>query len=210
MGAPGGSHGRRRAETGTLPLCLRPPCSSHPMAVKEEPCDEDPPGATKPARGPPGFPRDIPVAELLQRLSLAAEDELLFLQLPDTLPGQPPTQDTKPIKTELQTEEGQVVVVKQEKSQVIGVVLGFLGWFCGFWGEFWGWQHGDGVSRWQEARQAENTCTLADLPEGQVGKLLVRKSGKVQLVLGKVTLDVTMGTPCSFLQVLGGRQGWDL
>uniref|UniRef100_A0A8C3C220 RNA polymerase III subunit D n=1 Tax=Cairina moschata TaxID=8855 RepID=A0A8C3C220_CAIMO len=141
-----------------------------PLKVKEEPRDEDPPGATKPARGPPGFPRDIPVAELLQRLSLAAEDELLFLQLPDTLPGQPPTQDTKPVKTELQTEEGQVVVVKQEKSQ--------------------------------EARQAENTCTLADLPEGQVGKLLVRKSGKVQLVLGKVTLDVTMGTPCSFLQEL--------
>ncbi|XP_035752011.1 DNA-directed RNA polymerase III subunit RPC4, partial [Egretta garzetta] len=54
----------------------------------------------------------------------------------------------------------------------------------------------------QEARQAENTCTLADLPEGQVGKLLIRKSGKVQLVLGKVTLDVTMGTPCSFLQEL--------
>ncbi|NXU79549.1 RPC4 polymerase, partial [Oreotrochilus melanogaster] len=45
-------------------------------------------------------------------------------------------------------------------------------------------------------------CTLGDLPEGQVGKLLVRKSGKVQLVLGKVTLDVTMGTPCSFLQEL--------
>lgn len=57
---------------------------------------------------------------------------------------------------------------------------------------------------WQEAKQAENTCTLADLPEGQVGKLLIRKSGKVQLVLGKVTLDVTMGTPCSFLQVWGG------
>lgn len=36
-----------------------------------------------------------------------------------------------------------------------------------------------------------------------MGKLLVRKSGKVQLVLGKVTLDVTMGTPCSFLQVQG-------
>ncbi|XP_050572701.1 DNA-directed RNA polymerase III subunit RPC4, partial [Cygnus atratus] len=141
-----------------------------PVKVKEEPRDEDPPPAPKPARGPPGFPRDIPVAELLQRLSLAAEDELLFLQLPDTLPGQPPTQDAKPVKTELQTEEGQVVVVKQEKSQ--------------------------------EARQAENTCTLADLPEGQVGKLLVRKSGKVQLVLGKVTLDVTMGTPCSFLQEL--------
>ncbi|XP_064031646.1 DNA-directed RNA polymerase III subunit RPC4 isoform X2 [Pogoniulus pusillus] len=141
------------------------------VQVKEEPCDEEPLPKAEPSRGPPDFPRDVPVAELLQRLSLSAEEEeLLFLQLPDTLPGQPPTHDTKPIKTELQNEEGQVMVVKQEKSQ--------------------------------EARQAENTCTLADLPEGQVGKLLIRKSGKVQLVLGKVTLDVTMGTPCSFLQEL--------
>lgn len=53
----------------------------------------------------------------------------------------------------------------------------------------------------QEAKEAENICTLADLSEGQVGKLLIRKSGKVQLVLGRVTLDVTTGTPCSFLQV---------
>ncbi|CAM9765391.1 unnamed protein product [Bubo scandiacus] len=140
------------------------------VKVKEEPCDEDPPAKPAQTKGPPGFPRDVSVAELLQRLSLSAEEELLFLQLPDTLPGQPPTQDTKPIKTELQNEEGQMVVVKQEKSQ--------------------------------EAKQAENICTLADLPEGQVGKLLIRKSGKVQLVLGKVTLDVTMGTPCSFLQEL--------
>ncbi|NXU06923.1 RPC4 polymerase, partial [Buphagus erythrorhynchus] len=138
------------------------------VKVKEEPCEEDP----KPAqpKGPPGFPQDVSAAELLQRLSLAAEEELVFLQLPDTLPGQPPTHDSKPIKSELHNEDGQVLVVKQEKSQ--------------------------------EAKQAENTCTLADLPEGQVGKLLIRKSGKVQLVLGKVTLDVTMGTPCSFLQEL--------
>ncbi|NWI70440.1 RPC4 polymerase, partial [Todus mexicanus] len=141
------------------------------VKVKEEPRDEEPPPRPEQTKGPPGFPRDVPVAELLQRLSLSAEEEeLLFLQLPDTLPGQPPTHDTKPVKTELQNEDGQVVVVKQEKSQ--------------------------------EAKQAENICTLADLPEGQVGKLLVRKSGKVQLVLGKVTLDVTMGTPCSFLQEL--------
>ncbi|NXP47662.1 RPC4 polymerase, partial [Heliornis fulica] len=140
------------------------------VPVKEEPCDEEPLPTPPQTKGPPGFPRDVSVSELLERLSLSTEEELLFLQLPDTLPGQPPTQDTKPIKTELQNEEGQVMVVKQEKSQ--------------------------------EVRQAENTCTLADLPEGQVGKLLVRKSGKVQLVLGKVTLDVTMGTPCSFLQEL--------
>ncbi|NXS96345.1 RPC4 polymerase, partial [Jacana jacana] len=89
-----------------------------PVKVKEEPCDEDPPAVAAQSKGPPGFPRDVSVAELLQRLSLSAEEEeLLFLQLPDTLPGQPPTQDSKPIKTELQNEEGQVMVVKQEKSQ---------------------------------------------------------------------------------------------
>ncbi|NWX43207.1 RPC4 polymerase, partial [Steatornis caripensis] len=166
-----GAVGAIPAGAGGLPAFPVPTCLlSPPTPVKEEPCDED--AAPKPAqsKGSPGFPRDISVDELLQRLSLSAEEELLFLQLPDTLPGQPPTRDTKPVKTELQNEDGQVVVVKQEKSQ--------------------------------EARQAENTCTLADLPEGQVGKLLIRKSGKVQLVLGKVTLDVTMGTPCSFLQEL--------
>ncbi|XP_006028967.1 DNA-directed RNA polymerase III subunit RPC4 isoform X2 [Alligator sinensis] len=146
------------------------------VKVKEEPQDEeDSKGALPPAlpantKAPPGYPQDVSLAELLQSLSLSKEDELLFLQLPDTLPGQPPSQDTKPIKTEVQTEDGQVMVVKQEKSQ--------------------------------EAKQAENICTLADLPEGQVGKLLIRRSGKVQLVLGQVTLDVTMGTPCSFLQEL--------
>ncbi|NWS43082.1 RPC4 polymerase, partial [Probosciger aterrimus] len=139
------------------------------VKVKEEPCDEDAPRPA-PSRPPPGSPHDVSVSELLQRLRLSAEEELLFLQLPDTLPGQPPSHDTKPTRTELHSEEGQVLVVKQEKSQ--------------------------------ELKQAENTCTLSDLPEGQVGKLLVRKSGKVQLVLGKVTLDVTMGTPCSFLQEL--------
>lgn len=70
------------------------------------------------ARKTPGLPKDISVAELLRELSLTQEDELLFLQLPDTLPGQPPTQDVKPIKTEVQSEDGQMVVVKQEKDRV--------------------------------------------------------------------------------------------
>lgn len=70
------------------------------------------------ARKTPGLPKDRSVAELLRELSLTQEEELLFLQLPDTLPGQPPTQDVKPIKTEVQSEDGQVVVVKQEKDRV--------------------------------------------------------------------------------------------
>ncbi|XP_031463858.1 DNA-directed RNA polymerase III subunit RPC4 [Phasianus colchicus] len=143
----------------------RPPSPPLPMAVKEEPCDEAPP-----ARSPPGRPQDVTAAELLRRLSVAGGEELLFLQLPDSLPGQPPAQDSKPSRAELQSDDGQLLLVKQEKGQ--------------------------------EARQADCSCTLADLPEGQLGKLVVRRSGRVQLVLGRVTLDVTMGTPCSFLQEL--------
>lgn len=89
--------------------------------MKEEPRDEEEmPPALKPApvKAPPPFPQDVSVAELLQRLNLGKEDELFFLQLPDTLPGQPPTQNLKPIKTEVQNEDGQVMMIKQEKTQV--------------------------------------------------------------------------------------------
>lgn len=91
-------------------------------AVKEEPRDEEeetkvkaPPRAT---RKTPSLPKDVSVAELLRELSLTQEEELLFLQLPDSLPGQPPTQDIKPVKTEVQGEDGQMVVIKQEKDRV--------------------------------------------------------------------------------------------
>ena len=53
----------------------------------------------------------------------------------------------------------------------------------------------------QEEEAEENNCNLKDLREGLVGKMLVRKSGRVQLILGHVTLDVSLGTSCSFLQV---------
>ncbi|XP_048379187.1 DNA-directed RNA polymerase III subunit RPC4 isoform X1 [Stegostoma tigrinum] len=114
--------------------------------------------------------KEVSVSELLQELSVRKDDELLFLQLPDTLPGQAPTRDEKPVKAEVQADDGQAMQLKQEKAQ--------------------------------ELKQAENSCSLMDLTEGQIGKLLIRKSGRVQLVLGQVILDVTMGTTCSFLQEL--------
>lgn len=43
-------------------------------------------------------------------------------------------------------------------------------------------------------------CNLDDFSEGLIGKLVVRKSGRVQLLLGNTYLDVSMGTPCGFLQ----------
>lgn len=90
--------------------------------MKEEPRDEEEEAKakvpSKTARKTPGLPKDVSVAELLRELSLSKDEELLFLQLPDTLPGQPPTQDIKPIKTEVQAEDGQMVVIKQEKDRV--------------------------------------------------------------------------------------------
>lgn len=134
------------------------------VKVKEEPCDDAPP----PLRSPPVCPQDVTAAQLLQRLSASAGEELLFLQLPDTLPGQPPTQDSKAGRAELQGDDGKGL--KQEKGQ--------------------------------DSAQSDSSCALSDLPEGQLGKLVLRRSGRVQLLLGRVTLDVTMGTPCSFLQEL--------
>lgn len=53
----------------------------------------------------------------------------------------------------------------------------------------------------QGEEEEENCCNLKNLRDGLVGKMLVRKSGRVQLILGQVTLDVSLGTTCSFLQV---------
>ena len=42
---------------------------------------------------------------------------------------------------------------------------------------------------------------MSEFNEGLIGKLQVRQSGKVQLRLGNVTLDLNEGTSTSFLQV---------
>lgn len=42
---------------------------------------------------------------------------------------------------------------------------------------------------------------LSQLPEGFLGKLQIRKSGKVELKLGDVAMDVCGGAALSFLQV---------
>lgn len=123
-------HGVEGGHLIALPFLL-------PRAVKEEPRDEEEEAKMKTtpraARKTPGLPKDISVAELLRELSLTQEEELLFFQLPDTLPGQPPTQDIKPIKTEVQSEDGQMVVMKQEKDRVCSGMSSVKMW------QGWGW-----------------------------------------------------------------------
>jgi len=42
------------------------------------------------------------------------------------------------------------------------------------------------------------------IPEGQIGKLYILKSGQVKMKIGDVTFDVSQGMPCEFLQELVG------
>lgn len=43
---------------------------------------------------------------------------------------------------------------------------------------------------------------LSQFPEGFLGKLQIRKSGKVELRLGEIVMDVSEGAAFSFLQVI--------
>ncbi|XP_040010307.1 DNA-directed RNA polymerase III subunit RPC4 [Xiphias gladius] len=138
------------------------------VKVKQEP-EEMEIKKSEAAFKPPPLPEPEVLPDLLHRWSLSKGDELFFMQLPDSLPGQPPTKEHRPVKTEVQSEDGQSVLLKTES---------------------------------QEEETEDNSCNLKDLREGLVGKMLVRKSGRVQLILGQVTLDVSLGTSCSFLQEL--------
>ncbi|XP_054877216.1 DNA-directed RNA polymerase III subunit RPC4-like isoform X2 [Poeciliopsis prolifica] len=71
----------------------------------------------------------------------------------------------------------------------------------------------DAKSAQQESGNMDGSLVLSEFPEGFLGKLQIRKSGKVELKLGDVILDVSEGAAFSFLQQLvsvrlsGGRTG---
>ena len=71
---------------------------------------------------PPPLPEPEVLPDLLHKWSLSKGEELFFMQMPDTLPGQPPTKEHRPVKTEVQSEDGQSVLLKTE-SQVDIVVI---------------------------------------------------------------------------------------
>lgn len=72
---------------------------------------------------PPPLPEPEVLPDLLQRWSLSKGDELLFIQLPDSLPGQPPTKEHRPVKTEVQSADGQSVLLKTESQVVVCILM---------------------------------------------------------------------------------------
>lgn len=77
---------------------------------------------------PPPLPEPDFLPDLLQAWSHCKEEELLFMQLPDSLPGQPPSSDARPTKTTVQSEDGQNMLQKTE-GQVRGRFLSIYGYY---------------------------------------------------------------------------------
>ena len=90
-------------------------------SVKQEP-EETEIKKTEAIYKPPPLPEPEVLPDLLHRWSLSKGEELFFMQLPDSLPGQPPTVDIRPVKTEVQSEDGQSVLLKTESQVDVAVV----------------------------------------------------------------------------------------
>uniref|UniRef100_A0A672K5G2 DNA-directed RNA polymerase III subunit RPC4-like n=1 Tax=Sinocyclocheilus grahami TaxID=75366 RepID=A0A672K5G2_SINGR len=119
-----------------------------------------------PGRGTPACPQQPTLGELFQQLTVSDKEELLFIQLPDTIPGQPKTSSPEKTRKDGKTEDKRASQIKAlDQPDKAAVPM------------------------------------LSDFSEGLIGKLQIRKSGKVQLVMGNVTLDVSEGAAFSFLQV---------
>ncbi|XP_052368161.1 DNA-directed RNA polymerase III subunit RPC4-like [Oncorhynchus keta] len=122
------------------------------------------------------------VAELFHQLMVSETEELLFIQLPDTIPGQPTTAS---VPSQPATATGQPITAPERNCKKDSK------------------SDGKRTSHIKAPDTAgKDVPVLSEFTEGFLGKLQIRKSGKVQLVLGDITMDVSEGAAFSFLQQL--------
>ncbi|XP_031729775.1 DNA-directed RNA polymerase III subunit RPC4 isoform X3 [Anarrhichthys ocellatus] len=121
-------------------------------------------------------PEQPSVVELLQDLSLSGREELFFMQLPDSMPGRESAQKVDP-SLGSSAEKAASKEGKPEDKRPAHLQA-------------------------HEAAAKEGCPVLSQLPEGFLGKLQIRKSGKVELKLGHIVMDVSEGAAFSFLQQL--------
>ncbi|CAL8284622.1 unnamed protein product [Merluccius merluccius] len=150
-------------------------------------CKEDsPPSSTEsPVPGVVGSPSPPQsLGEVFQELSLSGREELFFIQLPDCMPGPPSA-------SEGDADPAGAAASASAKTP----------------------SRRAGQPPAPKVPTRERQAALSDFSEGMLGKLLVRRSGRVQLKLGDVVMDVSEGAAFSFLQQLvsvrlsGGRTG---
>ncbi|TSK14549.1 DNA-directed RNA polymerase III subunit RPC4 [Bagarius yarrelli] len=118
---------------------------------------------TRPYAGP----KPSSVGELFQQLSVSDKEELVFIQLPDSIPV--------PIKAAKREKSGKKCDSEDKRASHIKA---------------------------QNPVEKQAVPVLSDFTEGYIGKVQIRRSGKVQLVLGDIALDVSEGAAFSFLQQL--------
>ncbi|KAM7371286.1 hypothetical protein PAMP_010771 [Pampus punctatissimus] len=116
------------------------------------------------------------LVELLQDLSLSGREELFFMQLPDCMPGRASGEKVNP-PLRATAEKSAKKYNKPEDRRSAHLQA-------------------------QEPVVKEGCPVLSEFPEGFLGKLQIRKSGKVQLKLGDIVMDVSEGAAFSFLQQL--------
>ncbi|XP_029312647.1 DNA-directed RNA polymerase III subunit RPC4 [Cottoperca gobio] len=161
-----------------LPLCQ----SNKSQTLTTSTCLENPPVFRPPSCRAGSSRTDLPkpeqpsVVELLQDLSLSGREELFFMQLPDSMPGRATGQKVDPslgsTAEKPAKKEGKPADKRPPHLQA------------------------------QEAAMKEGCPVLSQLPEGLLGKLQIRKSGKMELKLGHIVMDVSEGAAFSFLQQL--------
>ncbi|KAI3365327.1 hypothetical protein L3Q82_010417, partial [Scortum barcoo] len=117
-------------------------------------------------------PEQPSLVEVLQDLSLSGREELFFIQLPDCMPGRVSGQKVDPALGSTAEKPARKEGKPENKRPVQA----------------------------QEAAVKESCPVLSQSPEGLLGKLRIRKSGKVELKLGDIVMDVSEGAAFSFLQ----------
>ncbi|XP_030257163.1 DNA-directed RNA polymerase III subunit RPC4 [Sparus aurata] len=121
-------------------------------------------------------PEQPSLVEVLHDLSLSGREELFFMQLPDCMPSRTPEQKVDSAHGSTADNPAKKEGKPEDKRPVHGQV--------------------------QEDAVKDGCPVLSQCPEGFLGKLQIRKSGKVELKLGDVTMDVSDGAAFSFLQQL--------
>ncbi|XP_035518736.1 DNA-directed RNA polymerase III subunit RPC4-like [Morone saxatilis] len=177
---------RLRNDAKLKPIQLPLSQSSKSQTLTATTCQENPPLFRPPsceAHSRAGYSRtDIPkqkqpsLVEVLQDLSLSGREELFFMQLPDCMPCRTSGQKVEPslgsAAEKAAKKEGKPEDKRPPHLQP------------------------------QETVVMEGCPVLSQFPEGFLGKLQIRKSGKVELKLGDVVMDVSEGAAFSFLQQL--------
>lgn len=110
------------------------------------------------------------------RLVCVAEEELLYFQLPTVVPQfEKPKEDVDMTETTIE-EEGKVKPEEETEKSL------------------------PAAAKKSTLEEAMSQLDLEDMPDGQIGTLVVYKSGKMKMKLGNILLDVNQGMQSSFLE----------